>query len=205
MPNWVHTSASITGDEKELQKFLTASTIKDENGNEKLNIIPSLVPCPKELKILSGSMSQDNPEHETWLKQKEENLAKFGYTDWYEWEYDTWGTKWGDCDTELLDRADGNALINFTTAWGPADKAWLKISELFPELSFQFAYDEEAGFFAGYHVFRNGSIVFEAMFEPCENPFDWEEQEEQHENWKEAEQDKVEALLLKFWAEEMAK
>jgi hypothetical protein len=205
MPNWVQTLASITGDEQEINKFLTASTVKDENGNEMLNIIPSLVPCPKELKILSGSMSQDTPEYETWLKQKEENLAKFGYTDWYEWEYDTWGTKWGDCDTNIIDRAEGNLLLQFATAWGPADKAWLTISKLFPTLSFQFDYDEEAGFFCGYHVIRDGSIIFETMFIPCDNPFDWEEQEEEHEKWKEAEQDKIDALLLKFWAEEMKK
>jgi hypothetical protein len=135
----------------------------------------------------------DEEKMEELRKQQEANIAKYGYPNWYEWSYDNWGTKWGDCDTYLDkagEMADGTWEVtgSFQTAWGPADAGFLKVSALFPELLFTFDYDEEAGFFAGVHAFQFGAIVFESMYEPCsyEEEVDWDDDKsiDKYENWK---------------------
>ena len=191
MPNWVSTTLSVKGSEAEVKRFLEG--IKDSR------ILESYVPCPTELhETVSGYVGEDKAEEHR--QQQEANIAKHGYKDWYDWSYAEWGTKWGDCDTDISSPAmlhDGSweVNINYQTAWGPADTGFLKVSALFPELLFTFDYDEEAGFFAGVHAFQNGEIVFESMYEPCmyegEVDYDDEESIEKYENWKESKNDEI--------------
>jgi hypothetical protein len=185
MPNWVSTSLSVKGSEKEVQRFIDG--IKDSK------ILESYVPCPEELHQTVAGFMGDEEKMEELRKQQEANIAKYGYPNWYEWSYDNWGTKWGDCDTYLDkagEMADGTWEVtgSFQTAWGPADAGFLKVSALFPELLFTFDYDEEAGFFAGVHAFQFGAIVFESMYEPCsyEEEVDWDDDKsiDKYENWK---------------------
>ena len=191
MPNWVSTSLSVQGSEKELQRFIDGITDS--------KILESYVPCPEELHAtVAGYVGEDKAEEHR--RQQEANIAKYGYPNWYDWAYDNWGTKWGDCDTDIafpLQFGNGTweLQVNYQTAWGPADAGFLKVSALFPELLFTFDYDEEAGFFAGVHVFKNGAIVFESMYEPCsyEEEVDWDNDAsiEKYENWKESKSDEI--------------
>jgi hypothetical protein len=199
MPNWNNTSLVVEGDPAEVQRFIEG--IKDSK------IIESYYPCPDELNILSGHMAEDNPEYAQWVAKTEENIVKYGVPNWYEWQYQYWGTKWGDVRTEIdepFTQENGKAqcLIQFETAWGPADGAWIHISKMFPALTFEFYYTEEAGFFEGYHIARNGEWVFEAQYEPCENPFDCDEQEEEYEKWEEAQRGKIETEWM-AWKEKV--
>jgi hypothetical protein len=192
MPNWVSTTLSVKGSKEEVQRFLDGIT---EN-----QILKSYVPCPSELTdTVSGFYAEEEKMAELRKKQ-EENLAKYGYTDWYEWSYQEWGTKWGDCDTHfepLTELADGSVEVQgyFQTAWGPADTGFRKVSALFPTLTFLFDYDEEAGFFAGLHAMKDGEIVFESMFEPCnyEGEVDWDDDEsiDKYEAWKTENNDRI--------------
>lgn len=192
MPNWNNTSLVVYGNEDELKAFVA--------GVNDSKIIESYLPVPEELNIMSGSMSENSEGYAEWQAKKEANIAKYGYADWYEWQYNTWGTKWGDCRTEIDEvfvREDGVAqcLIQFETAWGPADKAWIAISKMFPALTFEFYYTEEAGFFEGYHIARNGEWILDDCFEPCNNPFDCDEQEDEFYKWEETERMKIEAVF----------
>jgi hypothetical protein len=100
--------------------------------------------------------------------------------------------------------ADGTWEVtgSFQTAWGPADAGFLKVSAIFPELLFTFDYDEEAGFFAGVHVFQDGAIVFESMYEPCsyEEEVDWDDDAsvDKYENWKESKNDEIYTEYAEF-------
>ena len=198
MPNWVSTSLSVKGSEKELQRFIDGITDS--------KILESYVPCPEELHAtVAGYVGEEKAEEHR--KQQEANTAKYGYPNWYEWSYDNWGTKWGDCDTYLDkagEMADGTWEVtgSFQTAWGPADAGFLKVSALFPELLFTFDYDEEAGFFAGVHVFQDGAIVFESMYEPCsyEEEVDWDDDAsvDKYENWKESKNDEIYTEYAEF-------
>lgn len=198
MPNWVSTSLSVKGSESEVKRFIDG--IKDSK------ILESYIPCPTELRdTVSGFVGEEKQaEH---LAQQESNKAKYGYQDWYNWQYDIWGTKWGDCDTwigEPAQNANGEweLPMNYQTAWGPAEAGFLRVSTLFPELLFTFEYDEEAGFFAGVEAYRNGETVFHSMYEPCsyEDDVDWDndEQVQKYNDWKEKNSDDINAEYAEF-------
>jgi hypothetical protein len=53
---------------------------------------------------------------------------KHGATDWYEWQSNNWGTKWGTYHTKAHELGgDGSpVLIEFQTAWGPPNAAMMR-------------------------------------------------------------------------------
>lgn len=226
MPNWVDTTLDISGSEAEVRRFVEG--IKDKE------IIKSYLPVPAELEITStfafdstdipprwqewvadGTWTQEQydervAENNQLREAQKANIAKYGHKDWYEWQYAEWGTKWGDCHTdiqEVIAKGDGTAsvFITFDTPWGPAEVAWGKISKMFPSLTFIFQYDEEAGFFAGNHIFRDGEIVFEGMYEPCsyEGEVDWDDDEsiEKYESWKNEHMNEINDEMTEFLKE----
>lgn len=198
MPNWVSTRLTVKGSEEEVKRFIDG--IKDSK------ILESYIPCPTELRdTVSGSVGEEKAEEHR--KQQESNTTKYGFKDWYDWQYDIWGTKWGDCDTDInnpLGFSDGSweVPIQYKTAWGPADAGFLKVSAMFPTLLFIFDYNEEAGFFAGTQVMQDGATVFESMYEPCsyEGEVDWDDEEsmQKYEAWKEEKTDAIFAEYAEF-------
>lgn len=200
MPNWVSTTTTVTGSREELSKFVDG--IKDKK------ILESYVPCPQELRDTMSGFTHDEAKAEEMRKKNEENIAKYGHKDWYEWQYATWGTKWGDCDTYIepiteLGNGAHEVSITFLTAWGSASEGFRKVSSMFPSLMFTFTYDEEAGFFAGVEVIKGGITIHEGMFAPCEYgeelDFDDDESVEKYEEWKMDKMDKIyDELVLKF-------
>lgn len=195
MPNWVQTSLEITGPQEELDRF--ASMVKVEEVEDtwlsrrtgekhtrlEMKIIESFLPCPEELYEVKSPVREEQNE----LAQQ--MLEKYGATDWYTWQYENWGVKWGDSQTEIDDSYTTGLFYRFQTPWGSADAAFTKISAMFPELRFQFFYDEEAGFFVGCQVMKNGEIVFDEMFSPAADyneEVDWDNDESmrKYEDWK---------------------
>jgi hypothetical protein len=192
MPNWVSTTGSVTGSKEEIVKFL--------NGITDNKILESYVPCPSELRETMSGFTNDEEAMAELKKKQEANIAKYGHQDWYEWQYSVWGTKWGDSETHFepmseLPNGEYEVQFYFSTAWGPADKGFLTVSSMFPTLTFLFDYDEEAGFFAGLQVMKNGETIFEGMFEPCkyEGEFDYDDYEsiDKYEAWKSEQSDKI--------------
>lgn len=198
MPNWVSTTLTVRGSEEEIKRFTDG--IKDSK------ILESYVPCPTELhETVAGSVGTDKAEEHR--QQQESNIAKYGHKDWYDWSYDNWGTKWGDCDTDISEPmafSDGSWEVQarYMTAWGPADAGFIKVSAMFPTLLFTFDYDEEAGFFAGTQAIHNGASVFESMYEPCEYEgevdYDNYESIDKYEAWKEEKSDAIFAEYAEF-------
>ena len=200
MPNWVSTTGSVTGSKEEIEKFLKGIT---DN-----KILESYVPCPSELRETMSGFSNDEEAMAELKKKQESNTAKYGYQDWYEWQYGVWGTKWGDCDTHFepmseLPNGEWEVQFYFQTAWGSADKGFMTVSSMFPTLTFMFDYDEEAGFFAGLQVIKNGATIYEGLFEPCEykEEIDWDDDEsiDKYEAWKSEQSDKIwDEFYIKF-------
>jgi hypothetical protein len=198
MPNWVSTTLTVKGSQTEVQRFVEG--VKDSK------ILESYVPCPEELHAtVAGSVGEDKAEEHR--RQQESNIAKYGHKDWYDWSYENWGTKWGDCDTDIQPFYVNNSgswevVIRYMTAWGPADAGFLKVSAMFPTLLFTFDYDEEAGFFAGTQAMRDGASVFESMYEPCsyEGEVDYDNYEsiDKYEAWKEEKSDAIFAEYAEF-------
>jgi hypothetical protein len=198
MPNWVSTTLTVKGSQTEVQRFVEG--VKDSK------ILESYVPCPTELHAtVAGYVGDDKAEEHR--KQQESNIAKYGHKDWWDWQYDNWGTKWGDCDTDIQPFYVNNSgswevQARFMTPWGPADAGFLKVSAMFPTLLFTFDYDEEAGFFAGTQAMRDGASVFESMYEPCsyEGEVDYDDYEsiDKYEAWKEEKSDAIFAEYAEF-------
>ena len=81
--------------------------------------------------------------------------------DWYNWNIDNWGTKWGCYDQDI----EGD-LMHFTTAWGRISHELLnKIAKHFP--TFVFEYEEETGW-GGVIRYKNGVQDFVDTYEEPE-------------------------------------
>ena len=82
-----------------------------------------------------------------------ENRKKYGYPTWYEWSISTWGTKWNAFNQNF---EEPNVLW-FDTAWEGVPLLIQTLSEIFPDVEFQYAYaDEDLGSNVGKGTIRNG-------------------------------------------------
>lgn len=163
---------SVTGTEEDVKDFI--SKIKVEEGKtesmfarEITSIFKSLIPIPEELYEVTSPVREEQAE----LAQK--MLEKYGHTNWYDWQYDNWGVKWGDCHTfkeeeeHELPNGKWEVVYIYDLPWGDGEPAHENISKLFPNLRFGFDFDEEAGFFQGCQVMKGGEILFSEFFEPA--------------------------------------
>lgn len=159
MPNYVY--ATITVDSEDLSKL---KEIEKAEG-----IAEYYKPMPKELAITSGSRGDmgfellfgnkkgilSTEELQERFKNLDDegrrevvdlglkyqsNLEKYGYTTWYDWCRNNWGTKWGCCDFQINDN-----VITFSTAWATLDSDIIDMfAKDFP--NFTYEWEEEQGF-----------------------------------------------------------
>lgn len=189
MPNWCYQHMTAYGNAEDTEKFLNAVKTKDSDGNDMVGL-NHLFPCPQELRdttagfytaepnenwskmLASGEITQ---EHYDGLVQRNadgyakdmENLAKHGYKNWYDWQCDNYGTKWGACEMRIDDtfvNSNGVTVTSFyfESAWGPADRLIAKVSGMFPNMVFSMSATEESNAFAIAGVWHNGELVSEA-------------------------------------------
>ena len=136
MPNWTDNTIEISGDLKDVQAFMDTITDKVtiDGEPEVIYNLTNCFPIPKEMvNIHEGSRTIDDVRVDTWYDDadglrpmlditKNELIAKYGVYKPIDWQYRFWGTKWGDCDTELLaDTTSGNTreiTMTFQSAWG---------------------------------------------------------------------------------------
>ena len=109
MPNYCNNTVQITGPNKEIKKIKKAI--------EAGKFLDYLYPMPKELE----GTTADGSKNEALIK-------KTGYSDWYGWCVDNWGTKWevapdysDPAVTEFLEQSEGESQLNwsFDSAWSP--------------------------------------------------------------------------------------
>ena len=206
MPNWCSNSLSVSGDKAQLRDFLERITFTDDNGHTGYSILPRLYPVPADLQITSTFVSAEpNPKWLEWVAdgtwtqedydervkrdaeiyaQQQANIAKYGYKDWYDWSVDKWGTKWGDCDTEVFHNDDSISVV-FQSAWSPPVDGIIHISTLFPDLVFSMNWHEEGMDFYGGMAVKNGEHKLsegEITKLPDYTEVDWDS-DEAHDQW----------------------
>lgn len=187
MPNWCYNHMTVQGPTEDLERFIEAirlpendgakTSMGEDAGNYDLAL---LYPTPKELAdttagfyteepnsnwavmLAKGEMTQEwhdelvHNNAEGW-KKNQENLAKYGYKDWYDWNCDNWGTKWSPRIEQLeLDLEHEQIFMYYETAWSPATGLIREISRQFPTLIFTTSYDEESDAYVGSEVFHKG-------------------------------------------------
>ena len=96
-------------------------------------------------------------------KKAYQNKIKFGHSSWYDWCIANWGTKWnaysfGECESNTL---------SFCTAWSCAMPVMKKLSEMFPDVHFNYAWaDEDFGCNVGEVELQNGETTYENIPAP---------------------------------------
>lgn len=194
MPNWCYNNMTITGNPKDLRKFVSDITVsvtdeitKDDGTVEQRTrtrlSISSLYPCPKELTEYHAPLTGRKNDDESSVRLEGDELealanhlrAMYGATDWYEWCLSHWGTKWGDSDTRLsnddeysaesISDTDTSLGMYYETAWSPASGLIAHVSKLYPNLIFQVVSTEEAEMFACWQVFHNGELLGDGIGE----------------------------------------
>jgi hypothetical protein len=164
MPNWCDNNLTITGDAEAIKRFVADITNEDES----ITILKNLVPFPAEL---------EGPEI-TALGG--EVVGRAFTDDGYSWCLRNWGTKWGDCETEITVN-DDYLVIRFQSAWSPALAGIERISRLFPTLTFQTDWVEEGLQSIGAASYQDGR---ESIYDVPEADFpSWEEDENGEIDW----------------------
>lgn len=170
MPNWCYQRLQVKGPSADLKDFhqsmkqVRTEFSQQTNKNETIEEyeLNHLYPCPKELAETESAFGGSEDEKKKREERYEANIAKYGYSNWYDWCNAKWGTKWGACSVDITQEPyRGEMNIYFESAWSPAIGLLAEISRLNPTLTFSVIYDEESSAFAGWAVFQEGSVVAE--------------------------------------------
>lgn len=223
MPNHCENDLRISGPKTKLDEFIEAITSEGETIS-----ITSALPMPDVLRNTESPTPYSPEPHPNWAemlakgeitqewhdelvtnrRERYEKAiqakAETGYSDWYDWALDNWGTKWGDYDHYVSERYPGDGddneehHIGYLTAWGPlSDKFWTQVSKQYPELIFSVSYDEPGMDFIGAGKYHNGEVIFDQYIDSVTEilgDLDWDD-DEAREKWMDAKSDLLGALF----------
>ncbi len=162
MPNNVLNSVTISGTRKDLLAIKELMNGKDGE----LFDFEKILPMPKDFEgIITGACTINGKSCSQWRevngksvpissKEMKELKRKHGATNWYDWAYANWGTKWtpydyGGCTLKRTLKYD------FYTAWGIPGPVYETLSKMFPKVKIKvFASGEVDNPFGV--VFQNG-------------------------------------------------
>ena len=123
MPNWCNNSVEIYHDDPTmLERVRTAF-----NGE---GLLQEFIPVPADLRnIVAGSVPEaERADHE--LKE-ELNRITYGYTNWYDFCVNEWGTKWDvGADGNPAQDIPGGLMLGFDSAWAPPVAAYEKLQAM---------------------------------------------------------------------------
>jgi hypothetical protein len=147
MPDWCDNTLIVSGQAKEVEKFI----LENQGGQGEPLLFSKAVPEPT-YEHYTDSSSKTNPG---------------GLPDWYQWRVSNWGTKWEPNSYRPIDieeiiinnRKLKSARYNFETAWGPADIWFDQIISKYKSLKFCLTYSEEGNDFGGAVIAANGEIT----------------------------------------------
>ena len=98
---------------------------------------------------------EDIPAQKAEIKQYIKNHKETGYTSWYHWCCDKWGTKWNAAEASWSAKE-----VTFQTAWSSPMPVLRKLSKMFPTLTISVSYaDEDLGANCGRYDLKGGKIV----------------------------------------------
>ena len=154
MPNWCNNTLEITHEDPAMM-----ARVKQAFADGRL--LDEFVPVPKSLHIVAGRVGDDNDPKQIELEAQEKaNLEAHGYTTWYDFCVNEWGTKWdvgGNDYNEPQEIPDG-LIMSFDSAWSPPVAAMEKFQDL--GFSVRLYYYEPGMCFAGIYD-ENGDDYYE--------------------------------------------
>ena len=123
MPNWCNNVVELSHENPEMM----ARAVKSFNDGSFLN---EFIPVPTDLNITAGRESDETAQKALEEKEKA-NQEKYGYSNWYDYCVNEWGTKWDiePYEPVTLDE-DGRLTMSFDSAWSPPTQAYEKLLDL---------------------------------------------------------------------------
>ena len=112
MPNWCNNGITLRhADPAMIERAAKAL--------QEGTFLQEFIPCPAELTEAVAN-GQTN----------EAMVAKHGYSSWYDFNINNWGTKW-DVESDNVEIADPNTLTaGFDSAWSPPTRAYEQLMDL---------------------------------------------------------------------------
>ena len=125
MPNWCNNSVEIY--HEDLAMIERVRTAFNDG-----RLLDEFIPVPKDLQIVAGRVGDDNDPKQIELKEAEtRNLATHGYTTWYDFCVNEWGTKWDvGADGNPAQDIPGGLMLGFDSAWAPPTAAYEKLMDM---------------------------------------------------------------------------
>ena len=121
MPNWCNNSVEIYHTDPAMIERVREAFNKGA-------LLQEFIPVPESLHIVAGSVPvAEEAEH----KAKEQaNRETHGYTNWYDYCVNEWGTKWDiGADGNPAQDIPGGLMLGFESAWSPPIGAYEKLTE----------------------------------------------------------------------------
>jgi hypothetical protein len=154
MPNWCENKLIVksNGYESEFLKFMEQGRNTEIIKGKKVKVwrISNYIPTPE--RLLEENLSEN---------EKKELINIYGFDNWSDWRCSNWGTHW-DCDDigfEWSTDEKSFYILDFESAWSPPIQFLIRVSILFPSLSFQLEYIEPGCLFAGVNYINNGLLL----------------------------------------------
>jgi hypothetical protein len=100
---------------------------------KEMKLLNEFVPVPEDLHIVAGCVGEKGSPEQNELEAKEKaNLEKHGYSTWYDFCVNEWGTKWdvGGDDLGPAQDIPGGLIMQFDSAWAPPVNAYEKMLDL---------------------------------------------------------------------------
>jgi hypothetical protein len=154
MPNWCNNTLEISHEDPDMmervRKAFTDGRLLDE-----------FIPVPKSLHIVAGRVGDDTDPKQIELEAQEKaNLEAHGYSTWYDFCVNEWGTKWdiGGDGMEPHDDGPNRTTLAFDSAWAPPTAAMDKLMDM--GFSVRLYYYEPGMCFAGIYD-ENGDDYYD--------------------------------------------
>lgn len=153
MPNWCNNTL-------ELQHEDPAMIERAKKAFAEGKLLEEFCPVPASLHIVSGRVGEkDSPEQIALEAQEKANLETHGYTTWYDYCVNEWGTKWdvgGNDYNEPQQDSPDKITMSFDSAWAPPIAAMDKLEAL--GFSVRLYYYEPGMAFAG--IYEDGDDAY---------------------------------------------
>jgi hypothetical protein len=143
MPNWCNNTLELL--HKDPAMLERARTAFKEG-----RLCNEFVPVPESLHIVAGRVGDaTDPEQIELEAQEKANLEAHGYSTWYDYCVNEWGTKWdvGGDDLGPAQDIPGGLIMAFDSAWAPPIQFYEKLVDL--GFSVRASYYEPGMCFAG--------------------------------------------------------
>jgi len=124
MPNWCNNNLTLQHEDPAMIKRAADALNRGE-------FLQEFIPVPECLKIVAGSVG-DPVEQAKLEADTKRNQEELGYSNWYDYCVNEWGTKWDVGDEGATDiHPDGKMLHTyFDSAWSPPIAAYEKLTEM---------------------------------------------------------------------------